>query len=142
MPRTLSNLPYRDRNGFQSQGKRDTMAGNYPQFLSSMMAGAEAHASMSPEELNYPYLPGSHLPVNTVPVNYQNFGHFTGFPGPSFAFQPATAKGRRKSASTAAADAEQVKHRRTRSGCFTCRGRRVKVINHLDLYVAIVLMTL
>lgn len=142
MPRTLSNLPYRDKDGLQSQEEGDTMAGNYPQFLSSMMAGAEAHASMSPEELNYPYLPGSHLPINAVPVNYQNFGQFAGFPGSSFAFQSATAKGRRKSASAAAADAEQVKHRRTRSGCFTCRGRRVKVIKHMDLHVVIVLMTL
>ncbi|OAQ97962.1 hypothetical protein LLEC1_00518 [Akanthomyces lecanii] len=102
------------------------MAGNYPRFLSSMMAGAEAHAAMSSEELNYSYLPGSHLHIDAASTNYQSFGHFTGFPGPTFAFQPAAAKGRRKSASAAAADAEQIKHRRTRSGCFTCRGRRVK----------------
>ncbi|TQS33230.1 hypothetical protein Golomagni_06432 [Golovinomyces magnicellulatus] len=36
-------------------------------------------------------------------------------------------KGRRKSAS-GASGADAVKHRRTRSGCFTCRSRRVKVI--------------
>ncbi|EGX91188.1 C6 finger domain protein, putative [Cordyceps militaris CM01] len=102
------------------------MAENYPQFLSSMMAGAEAHVPMSPEELNHPFLSGPHMPINTMPINYQNFGHFTGFPGPSFAFQPSISKGRRKSASAASADTEQVKHRRTRSGCFTCRGRRVK----------------
>ena len=35
---------------------------------------------------------------------------------------PKTARNRRKGAS-----GDQVKHRRTRSGCFTCRGRRVKV---------------
>lgn len=118
------------------------MAGNYPQFLSSMMAGAEAHASMSPEELNHPFLAGSHLPINAIPVNYQNFGHFTGFPGPSFAFQPSISKGRRKSASATATDAEQVKHRRTRSGCFTCRGRRVKVIFHLNICIITVLITI
>ncbi|KAJ6789309.1 hypothetical protein PWT90_01049 [Aphanocladium album] len=102
------------------------MADNYPQFLSSMMAGAEAHAPISPEELNHPFLGGPHLPINSVPVNYQNFGHFTGFPGPSFSFQPPISRGRRKSSSGTATDTEQVKHRRTRSGCFTCRGRRVK----------------
>ncbi|KAM3442291.1 hypothetical protein NHJ13734_002490 [Beauveria thailandica] len=102
------------------------MADNYPQFLSSVMAGAEAHAPMSQEEPNHSFLAGQPLPINTVPLNYQNFGHFTGFPGPSFAFQQSISKGRRKSASAAAAETEQVKHRRTRSGCFTCRGRRVK----------------
>ncbi|KGQ10815.1 hypothetical protein BB8028_0002g07500 [Beauveria bassiana] len=102
------------------------MADNYPQFLSSVMAGAEAHAPRSQEELNHSFLAGQPLPINTVPLNYQNFGHFTGFPGPSFAFQQSTSKGRRKSASAAAAETEQIKHRRTRSGCFTCRGRRVK----------------
>lgn len=35
---------------------------------------------------------------------------------------PKTARNRRKGAS-----GDQVKHRRTRSGCFTCRSRRVKV---------------
>ncbi|KAM3531333.1 hypothetical protein NHJ13051_000901 [Beauveria bassiana] len=102
------------------------MADNYPQFLSSVMAGAEAHAPRSQEELNHSFLAGQPLPINTVPLNYQNFGHFTGFPGPSFAFQQSISKGRRKSASAAAAETEQIKHRRTRSGCFTCRGRRVK----------------
>lgn len=37
---------------------------------------------------------------------------------------PKTARNRRKGAT-----GDQVKHRRTRSGCFTCRGRRVKVCN-------------
>ncbi|KAJ3497561.1 hypothetical protein NLG97_g1803 [Lecanicillium saksenae] len=91
-----------------------------------MMAGAEAHAPISPEELNHPFLGGPHLPINAIPINYQNFGHFTGFPGPPFGFQPPISRGRRKSSSATATDTEQVKHRRTRSGCFTCRSRRVK----------------
>ncbi|KAF1737330.1 hypothetical protein CRV24_002946 [Beauveria bassiana] len=111
---------------FLAVGGRGVMADNYPQFLSSVMAGAEAHAPRSQEELNHSFLAGQPLPINTVPLNYQNFGHFTGFPGPSFAFQQSISKGRRKSASAAATETEQIKHRRTRSGCFTCRGRRVK----------------
>lgn len=127
---------------FLAVGGRGVMADNYPQFLSSVMAGAEAHAPRSQEELNHSFLAGQPLPINTVPLNYQNFGHFTGFPGPSFAFQQSTSKGRRKSASAAAAETEQIKHRRTRSGCFTCRGRRVKVILHLRLGLVKVLTTL
>ncbi|KAM3550441.1 hypothetical protein MY1884_008251 [Beauveria asiatica] len=83
------------------------MADNYPQFLSSVMAGAEAHAPISQEEPNHSFLAGQPLPIHTVPLNYQNFGHFTGFPGPSFAFQQSISKGRRKSASAAAAETEQ-----------------------------------
>ncbi|KAM3497380.1 hypothetical protein MY10362_009269 [Beauveria mimosiformis] len=83
------------------------MADNYPQFLSSVMAGAEAHAPISQEELTHSFLAGQPLPINTVPLNYQNFGHFTGFPGPSFAFQQSISTGRRKSSSAAAAETEQ-----------------------------------
>lgn len=103
------------------------MSENYPQFLSSMMAGAEAHARMSPEDLNHPFLAAPQLPVNAAPINYQNFGYFPGYPGQAFSFHPPVSKGRRKSSSAITTDAEQVKHRRTRSGCYTCRGRRVKV---------------
>lgn len=103
------------------------MAENYPQFLSSMMTGGAAHGELSPEEINNPFLVAPHLPANTAPISFRSFGHFSGFPGSSFSFQPPAPKGRRKSATLATSDAEQVKHRRTRSGCFTCRGRRVKV---------------
>ncbi|KAM3512024.1 hypothetical protein MY11210_004350 [Beauveria gryllotalpidicola] len=95
------------------------MADNYPQFLSSVMAGAEAHAPRSQEELDHSFLAGQHLPINTVPLNYQNFGHFTGFPGPSFAFQQSISKGRRKSASAAAAETEQCDE--ARPICERCR---------------------
>ncbi|KAI6376737.1 hypothetical protein MCOR25_002702 [Pyricularia grisea] len=55
--------------------------------------------------------------------SYQNIGYFTGFPEPiMFNSVPKASRSRRKSAQ----GVDHVKHRRTRSGCFTCRTRRVK----------------
>jgi hypothetical protein len=42
---------------------------------------------------------------------------------------PGSARSRRRSVQTG----EHVKHRRTRSGCYTCRNRRVKVF-FLQIY--------
>ncbi|KAK8090819.1 hypothetical protein PG994_000324 [Apiospora phragmitis] len=56
--------------------------------------------------------------------SYQNLGYFTGFPDPIMfqAPKPPSSRGRKKSTP----GLEHVKHRRTRSGCYTCRNRRVK----------------
>ena len=42
---------------------------------------------------------------------------------------PAQPKSATEAESHPSATKEQVKHRRTRSGCYTCRGRRVKVFH-------------
>lgn len=42
---------------------------------------------------------------------------------------PKANRSRRKSSQTG----EHVKHRRTRSGCYTCRSRRVKVRGHIQI---------
>ncbi|KAI1327153.1 hypothetical protein F5Y16DRAFT_205060 [Xylariaceae sp. FL0255] len=57
---------------------------------------------------------------------YQNLGYFSGFPEAS-SFQPpkpppSSSRSRKKSVQ----GPDHVKHRRTRSGCYTCRSRRVK----------------
>ncbi|KAK8118838.1 uncharacterized protein PG998_003464 [Apiospora kogelbergensis] len=76
-------------------------------------------------------IPQSQLP--TVPMassgapmtsSYQNLGYYTGFPDPIMfqAPKPPSNRGRKKSTP----GLEHVKHRRTRSGCYTCRNRRVK----------------
>ncbi|KAM0810472.1 hypothetical protein AB5N19_10821 [Seiridium cardinale] len=55
---------------------------------------------------------------------YESLGYVTGFPDPIM-FQPPkpqNSRNRRKSAP----GIDHVKHRRTRSGCYTCRSRRVK----------------
>lgn len=58
-----------------------------------------------------------------MPGSYQGLGYFTGFPEPIMFNGQAKAPRRRKSTP----GVDHVKHRRTRSGCYTCRSRRVKV---------------
>ncbi len=58
-----------------------------------------------------------------MPNPYQSLGYFTGFPEPVMFSAPKAQRNRRKSAP----GLDHVKHRRTRSGCYTCRSRRVKV---------------
>ncbi|KAI0159714.1 fungal-specific transcription factor domain-containing protein [Xylariaceae sp. FL1272] len=58
---------------------------------------------------------------------YQNLGYFTGFPDPNVyppQTKPPSQNSRSRKKSTPGTD--HVKHRRTRSGCYTCRSRRVK----------------
>jgi hypothetical protein len=65
------------------------------------------------------------MQVGHVPLShpYQSLGYFTGFPEPIMYNAPKSQRNRRKSAP----GLDHIKHRRTRSGCFTCRNRRVKV---------------
>ncbi|KAM0368440.1 hypothetical protein ACHAPK_006957, partial [Fusarium culmorum] len=62
----------------------------------------------------------------TIPGPYQQLGYFTGFPDPMMFNPGKSQKSRRKSAAGTPTAIDQVKHRRTRSGCFMCRSRRVK----------------
>jgi hypothetical protein len=66
------------------------------------------------------------MPMGTSPVPhpYQSLGYFTGFPEPIMFNAPKAQRSRRKSAP----GLDHIKHRRTRSGCYTCRSRRVKVL--------------
>ncbi|KAL2140041.1 hypothetical protein VTI28DRAFT_4318 [Corynascus sepedonium] len=57
-----------------------------------------------------------------APHPYQSLGYFTGFPEPVMFNAPKAQRSRRKSAP----GLDHIKHRRTRSGCYTCRSRRVK----------------
>lgn len=60
---------------------------------------------------------------SAAPNSLQNVSYYTGFPEPIIQYQPPkTQRNRRKSTP----GPDHIKHRRTRSGCFTCRGRRVK----------------
>ncbi|KAK3906293.1 hypothetical protein C8A05DRAFT_11950 [Staphylotrichum tortipilum] len=56
-----------------------------------------------------------------LPNPYQTLGYF-GFPDPIMFNASKTQRSRRKSAP----GLDHIKHRRTRSGCYTCRSRRVK----------------
>ena len=77
------------------------------------------------QDVAQPGPPPSHVPSAMAHVAnpYQNLGYFTGFPEPIMLNTPKAQRSRRKSQ----AGSEHIKHRRTRSGCYTCRSRRVKV---------------
>ncbi|KAK4176697.1 fungal-specific transcription factor domain-containing protein [Triangularia setosa] len=100
------------------------MGDYYHHFLSSM-AGVGGQPSQSPLE-GPPQM--SHQPQvlamggPPMPHPYQSLGYFTGFPEPIMFNAPKSQRSRRKSAP----GLDHIKHRRTRSGCFTCRSRRVK----------------
>lgn len=70
--------------------------------------------------------PTSHMGNPTAPLanQYQSLGYYSGFPE-TIMFQEQKPQNSRRKKSTPGVD--HVKHRRTRSGCYTCRTRRVKV---------------
>lgn len=63
------------------------------------------------------------------PNTFQNVAYYRGFPEHSLYQAPRSQRSRRKSAP----GPDHIKHRRTRSGCFTCRSRRVKVSHGLEI---------
>jgi hypothetical protein len=106
------------------------MGDYYRQFLSSM-SGAEGYLPTSPDEMNQALMPGVALPMSTPPIHSpypSNLGYFAAYAEPTIINAPKASKSRRRSAANqGGANSDQVKHRRTRSGCYTCRSRRVKV---------------
>ncbi|KAI0132542.1 hypothetical protein BJ170DRAFT_252444 [Xylariales sp. AK1849] len=103
------------------------MSGFYQQQYLPGATGSGEETSPGPQDAQ-PYghtsamQPGSSDQPMINP--YESLGYYAGFPDPIM-FQPPkpqSARSRRKSAP----GLDHVKHRRTRSGCFTCRSRRVK----------------
>ncbi|KAJ9138929.1 C6 finger domain-containing protein [Pleurostoma richardsiae] len=99
------------------------MSDYYQQFLSSM-SGVAANPNQNAQDAHPSTQPPPSLPFANAPIPnpYQSLGYFTGFPEPIMFSGPKSQKSRRKSAP----GMEHIKHRRTRSGCYTCRSRRVK----------------
>ncbi|KAF4826300.1 Sterol uptake control protein 2 [Colletotrichum tropicale] len=99
------------------------MGDYYHHFLTSM-SGVAASQNMSPQDTHSPQFPGGQMPMmgGAMPGPYPNLGYFTGFPDPVGLSAPKSSRNRRKSAP----GIDHVKHRRTRSGCYMCRSRRVK----------------
>ncbi|TIC99824.1 Adhesion and hyphal regulator 1 [Colletotrichum higginsianum] len=99
------------------------MGDYYHHFLTSM-TGVAVSQSTSPKDTHPPQFPGSQMPMmgGAMPGPYPNLGYFTGFPDPVGLAAPKSSRNRRKSAP----GLDHVKHRRTRSGCYMCRSRRVK----------------
>lgn len=106
------------------------MADPYQFFLTSMSAAGLQQTSLQGLQ---PPLP----PVPQQSVETPMLGEF--ITQPPAQLQEAssdgtkTPSGRRKSSVLANPAIDAVKHRRTRSGCFTCRSRRVKVCVSLKL---------
>ncbi|KAL1879361.1 hypothetical protein VTK73DRAFT_7092 [Phialemonium thermophilum] len=99
------------------------MSDYYHQFLSSMVGAGQrpdTNSPLAPQQLQESAILtlGSHAPSNP----YHNLGYFTGIPEPIVFNSPRPQRIRRKSAP----GVDHIKHRRTRSGCYTCRSRRVK----------------
>ncbi|KAK4237299.1 adhesion and hyphal regulator 1 [Achaetomium macrosporum] len=93
------------------------MGDYYQHFLSSMMGvGGQPYPGQMAQP---PVVPVGGSPA---PNPYQSLGYFTGFPEPIMFNAPKAQRSRRKSAP----GFDHIKHRRTRSGCYTCRSRRVK----------------
>ncbi|KAI0506430.1 hypothetical protein F5B22DRAFT_650682 [Xylaria bambusicola] len=104
------------------------MSGFY-QISSSSMAemGISPNANLQDvEDAHYPPHPPPQMGSHPRPLTnqYQNLGYYTGFPEPIVFQEPKPQNNRNKKRSTPGVD--HVKHRRTRSGCYTCRSRRVK----------------
>ncbi|KAM7188184.1 hypothetical protein V8F33_010777 [Rhypophila sp. PSN 637] len=99
------------------------MSDYYHHFLSSM-AGAGGQSMGSQPESSPPIPHHQTMPMAGPPLTnpYQSLGYFTGFPEPIMFNAPKAQRSRRKSAP----GLDHIKHRRTRSGCYTCRSRRVK----------------
>ncbi|KAK3990106.1 adhesion and hyphal regulator 1 [Cladorrhinum sp. PSN332] len=99
------------------------MSDYYHHFLSSM-AGIGGHPNPNHLE-GHPSMPHPQavpLAGPPMPNPYQSLGYFTGFPEPIMFNAAKSQRSRRKSAP----GLDHIKHRRTRSGCYTCRSRRVK----------------
>ncbi|KAI1142292.1 hypothetical protein F5Y05DRAFT_220805 [Hypoxylon sp. FL0543] len=102
------------------------MSDYYQQYLSSVTGTGDSQSS-NPQDAQYqsqhhPAHMGNVSPPLTTP--YQSLGYFTGFPDPIMFQAPKAQSHRNRKKSAAGTD--HVKHRRTRSGCYTCRSRRVK----------------
>ncbi|KAK4231403.1 adhesion and hyphal regulator 1 [Podospora fimiseda] len=99
------------------------MSDYYHHFLSSMTGiGGQPNPNHLEGHPGIPHPQAGPLVGPPMHNPYQSLGYFTGFPEPIIFSAPKSQRSRRKSA----AGLDHIKHRRTRSGCYTCRSRRVK----------------
>jgi hypothetical protein len=87
-----------------------------------MMAPDGSYAHGIPESPIYHSMPGSFIPYADPQMQQPYMGQYEEVPGAMDSSQGGNARVRRRPG-----PGDQVKHRRTRSGCYTCRQRRVKV---------------
>lgn len=104
------------------------MSEYYHNFLSSV-SGLGANSGLSPQDAPQGPPPAFGTGSSIDPNKFQNMTYYSGFAEPGLFQAPRSQRNRRKSAP----GADHIKHRRTRSGCFTCRSRRVKVRHSFEL---------
>ncbi|KAG6040981.1 hypothetical protein E4U41_006371 [Claviceps citrina] len=99
----------------------------YHHFLTSM-SGVGGHPAGKTDELSSTSLPKHSIPEpgSTMQDSYQYLQNLGAFPNQPNLHISNAAKARKKSMTAPAYGVEHVKHRRTRSGCFMCRSRRIK----------------
>lgn len=103
------------------------MSEYYHNFLSSV-SGLGANSGLNSQDAARAPPAAFGTGGNMEPSKFQNVAYYSGFPEPGLFQAPRSQRNRRKSAP----GADHIKHRRTRSGCFTCRSRRVKVRHCLE----------
>lgn len=104
--------------------------GDYYQHFLTSMSGQGTHPSHgNAQNAQHPVYAKASVPMEspTTEAHRTATAYFPAGRDPIM-YDASKPKGRKKSTS-ASPVTEPVKHRRTRSGCFTCRSRRVKVQN-------------
>lgn len=101
----------------------------YHHFL-TFVSGVGSYPAINVDKLSVSTLPNSSLPMPGPIMRTSYHKHTLGHLG-AFSDQPMlhisnAGRGRKQSMTAPAFGNEHVKHRRTRSGCFMCRSRRVK----------------
>jgi hypothetical protein len=86
-----------------------------------MMAPDGSYAHGIPESPVYHGMPGPFVPYQDQQMQQSYMGQYDDVPGAMDSAQGGNGRRRRPG------PGDPVKHRRTRSGCYTCRQRRVKV---------------
>jgi hypothetical protein len=92
------------------------------QHAPPMMMAQGSYAPALPDNPFHPGAPGPFVQYSDPHLQPVYADQYEDIPGSMGSAQGANARARRRPV-----PGEQVKHRRTRSGCFTCRQRRVKV---------------
>lgn len=103
--------------------------GDYYQYFLSSMSGVGLYQVQGPQHIP-PVLPCQDIPLSirgSLATETQSPGVFSG--SKHMAVHDALKPESQKKSMGGAPGSETVKYRRTRSGCFTCRSRRVKVGN-------------
>lgn len=104
----------------------------YHHFL-TFVSGVGNYPAINADRLSVSTLPNSSLsmpgPIMRTSYHTHTLGDLKAFSDQSMLHISNAGRSRKQSMTAPAFGTEHVKHRRTRSGCFMCRSRRVKVMS-------------